>query len=245
MKLLSNILARTIILLRLATAWPGPDRLADDACQKLMEAGDCSKEGRKVWMRTNCPASCRTYQAMGIAQIDFSKRQDTFFDLKANDSKGRSIDFERFAGYVTIIVDESSLCGFTKKEVKELERLQKAHEYVMQIVIFPTHQITGGSVSDDTTTETTSSSTKDDCPGLKDLKKSNGANFLFMEPVEVNGVNTHPVYQYLKGVQMFEDLGTDYVTYFVIQPEGHVQVHEDITPLALMESVIYAVRTEL
>lgn len=183
-------------------------------------AGDCEVKESKKFMKENCPASCRRPYAKGLAFLDPDK-DTSFFELEAKDAKGKLIDFERFAGYVTIVVDESSLCGFSTKDYTDLVRLHKAFPYLMEVIIFPTKQVKN----------------ENECSGIKEFKKHNGLDFLVMESVDINGPYTHPVYHYLKSSHYFDDLDPNYVTYFVIHPGGRIHVLEDVSPLFLIRSI--------
>lgn len=211
-------------------AWPGEDKLEGKECEKKQKMGDCEAKETRLFMRENCPASCRAPYAKGIAFVDPSKDETTFFDLEARDIMGRNIRFDRFDGMVTVVIAESSLCLFRAKEYNELRRLQKAYEYLIEIVFFPTQEGSGDAKS---------------CLASEEIKKTIGLSSLTMEAVHINGPNTHPVYKYLKEKHAFDDLASNYATYFVVTPRGHVQIHEDVTPLFLISAIQDAVERDL
>jgi len=211
-------------VLQISQAWPGDDKLSQKECKEKADQGDCEHISDKMYMKENCPATCREPYRKGIRFLD--AYDPSFFDLSAKTANGKNIDFDRFEGYVTVVADESSLCGFTKKDFDEMNRLHKAFPYTMEVVIFPTNKMTEFS--------------DDECPGKQKFRNSKGLEFLVMETIEINGPNTHPVYKYLKDRHYFDNLDRKYVTYFVVSPDGNVQVHEDVTPLVLLKSIQYA-----
>lgn len=210
----------------LCQAWPGEDKLSKKECKQKADQGDCEVVPQKLFMKENCPATCREPYRKGVRFLQDG--ETSFFDLSAKTAEGKLIDFDRFDGYVTLVADESSLCGFTNKDFGELNRMHRAYRYLMEIVIFPTNQL--------------EEHTGQDCPGVKEFKNYEGLDFMTMETVHVNGPNTHPVYKYLKERHHFDDLDPKYVTYFIVSPNGNVQVVEDLSPLKLFTQIDYALK---
>lgn len=215
----------------MVVAWPGADQRAD--CPEKQANGDC--HAAREFMREHCPASCRSPFAKGIAVLD-PKDDVSFFDLRARDREGRRVKFERFGGMVTVVMAGSTLCGFGPKELSGLKRLQKTYGHLTEFVVFPTKR--------DDEDEEKEGGAGACAMGTKELTAS-GLRYLEMEPVHVNGPETHPVYKYLKERHMFEDLSDDYATFYVVTPQGHVQVHEDVTPLFLLSAIRDAIDKDL
>lgn len=228
-------------------AWPGKNNPEIEDCDQKAMMGDCEAEVSKIFMRDNCPESCRSAFAKGKSfQSTYQNRQQamgkkggggvySFYDLSAKryGEDGKEIDFERFEGYVTIVVDELSLCleNDTKKVLEDLMKLRRTYKFLLDLVIFPL-----------TALRHPDGHVKCREKGiLEDLVQLNESmDFLLMEEIVIHGSLDHPVYAHLKDRFMFKDLALDYPTYFVISPDGDVTVHEDLSPLDLIGAVQYA-----
>lgn len=209
--------------------------------------GDC--ESSRLFMRDNCPESCRLAFVKGMSfesvyersKKDMGKKGGggvySFYDLSAKryGVDGKEIDFERFDGYVTIVVDELSLCleNDTKKVLEDLMKLRRTYKFLLDLVIFPL-----------TALRHPDGHVKCGEKGiLEDLVKLNKSmDFLLMEEIVIHGSLDHPVYAHLKDRFMFEDLALDYPTYFVISPDGAVSVHEDLSTSDLKNAVHYSMQ---
>ncbi|MGL5822334.1 MAG: glutathione peroxidase [Sarcina sp.] len=109
----------------------------------------------------------------------------SFYDLKAKDINGKDVDMKDYEGKVVLIVNTASKCGFTP-QFEELETLYKEfNNKGFEILGFPCNQF----MSQD--------------PGTGDeiqsfCKLNYGVTFKMFEKVEVNGSNTHPIFEFLK-----------------------------------------------
>ena len=160
-----------ISIASLSKAWPGDDKLTKKECKEKADKGDCEMMPDRIFMRENCPATCREPYRKGIRF--YESGHQSFFDLSAKSADGAFIDFDRFEGSVTLVTDEFSLCGFTKEHFQELHRIHKAFRYYMEVILFPTNQ----------------NPYKDDlqkCPGINILKESKNSEFLTMETIDVS-----------------------------------------------------------
>ena len=107
------------------------------------------------------------------------------YDFKALGNKGTEVDFAQYEGKVLMIVNTASKCGFTP-QYDGLEALyQKYKDQGLVIVGFPcdqfAHQEPG---SDEEIAEF--------------CRLNHGVTFPLMKKIDVNGAETHPVYEYLK-----------------------------------------------
>lgn len=107
------------------------------------------------------------------------------YQFSANDLTGKVVDFQAFAGKVLLIVNTASECGFTP-QFEGLQALhEKYHKEGLVVIGFPCNQFGKQEPND----------------GVKIgefCQKNYGVEFLMMEKIEVNGDNTHPIYQWLK-----------------------------------------------
>ena len=117
----------------------------------------------------------------------------TFYDLSAKTLKGEVFNFgEKLRGKPVLIVNVASKCGLTP-QYKGLEELYKKYKDQGFVILgFPCNQFMGQE------------------PGGADqiesfCTKNYGVSFQMMEKIDVNGKNTHEVYQYLKEVKKPEN----------------------------------------
>ncbi|KAI9142964.1 thioredoxin-like protein [Paraphysoderma sedebokerense] len=108
-----------------------------------------------------------------------------FYNLKANLANKKPFDFSSLKGKVVVVVNVASKCGYTP-QYAGLENLYKKYKDQGLVILgFPCNQF--GSQE----------------PGQEEeivsfCSLNYGVSFPIMEKVEVNGDDTHPVYQYLK-----------------------------------------------
>ncbi|EDO17545.1 hypothetical protein Kpol_534p24 [Vanderwaltozyma polyspora DSM 70294] len=109
-----------------------------------------------------------------------------FYDHKPLDSDGNVYSFEEhLKGKVVLIVNVASKCGFTP-QYKDLENLYREyHEKGFVILAFPCNQF--GHQEPGTDEEIG-----------RFCALNFGVSFPIMKKIDVNGVNTDPVYEYLK-----------------------------------------------
>ena len=57
-------------------------------------------------------------------------------------------------------------------------------------------------------------------------EKEKGHKILIMEAIDINGPNTHPIYQYMKNLFDIEEMDPNFAHYFFINPDGnYVELH--------------------
>lgn len=108
-----------------------------------------------------------------------------FYDFKAKKINGQEVQMDTYKGKVVLIVNTASKCGFTP-QFKELEEMyEKYKEQGFEILGFPCNQFAAQD------------------PGSgKEIQEfcslNYGVSFTMFDKIEVNGANTHPLYNYLK-----------------------------------------------
>lgn len=140
------------------------------------------------------------------------------YDFQVTNIKGESVDLNDFAGKVLLIVNTASKCGFTP-QFKGLESLYEQYrERDFEILGFPCNQF----LSQD--------------PGSNEeiaefCSLNYGVSFPMFSKIEVNGPNTHPLYDYLKkeakGLLGSEKIKWNF-TKFLVDAEG--KVHKRYAP---------------
>lgn len=108
-----------------------------------------------------------------------------FYDLSATSLQGKPINFEDFKDKVVLIVNTASKCGFTY-QYEDLQHLHNEFADKGLIIIgFPCNQFGQQEPGD-------AEQIQQGC------LINYGVDFLMSEKIDVNGDNTHPVYQFLK-----------------------------------------------
>ncbi|HKJ43045.1 MAG TPA: glutathione peroxidase [Sunxiuqinia sp.] len=108
-----------------------------------------------------------------------------FYELSANSLQGKPVDMKQYEGKVVLVVNTASKCGFTP-QYDGLEKLYETYKDRGLVILgFPCNQF--GNQEPGTPEEI-----QNGC------LVNYGVNFPMFEKIEVNGDNTHPIFQYLK-----------------------------------------------
>jgi glutathione peroxidase len=109
----------------------------------------------------------------------------SIYDFKVKTIEGRIISLEDFRGKVLLIVNTASKCGFTP-QYEELESIYKKYNAMgFEILGFPCNQF----ASQEQGTEEEI---------LQFCQLNYSVTFPMFSKIEVNGNNSHPLYQFLK-----------------------------------------------
>ena len=114
----------------------------------------------------------------------------SIYDFKVKDDVGQDVSLSDYKGKVLLIVNTATRCGFTP-QYKELEALyEKYRSEGLEILDFPCNQF------------------GQQAPGtIQEIHQFCSANFDIQFPqfdkIEVNGVNEHPLYTWLKAQRGF------------------------------------------
>lgn len=156
---------------------------------------------------------------------------DKFYELKASTLQGREISFEIFRDKVVLIVNTASKCGLTP-QFEGLEKLYKKYKDQGLVILgFPCNQFANqepGNASDI----------------AEGCVLNYGVTFQMFDKIEVNGKNTHPVFQFLKSRTkgLFGSKIKWNFTKFLIDKEGNVikRYAPAVEPLKLEADIIKA-----
>lgn len=133
----------------------------------------------------------------------------SFYKLEAEDIKGQKVSMSDYQGKTVMVVNTASKCGFTP-QYEGLEKLYQEYKNEGLVILgFPCNQF--GSQE----------------PGSEDdiqefCQVNYGVSFPMFSKVDVNGANTHEVFQFLKS-RLGGLLGSKIkwnFTKFVIDKEG-------------------------
>ncbi|MEZ4334369.1 MAG: glutathione peroxidase [Myxococcota bacterium] len=134
------------------------------------------------------------------------------FDFEARAIDGSERSLEAYRGKALLIVNVASKCGFTP-QYEGLEAMyRKLHDRGFEILGFPCDQFGHQEPGDESAIRQFCSTTYD-------------VTFPMFAKIEVNGPNTHPLYQHLKRASK-GILGTEAIkwnfTKFLVDREGRV-----------------------
>lgn len=109
----------------------------------------------------------------------------SIYDYKFENAKNQEVSMDQYKDKVLLIVNTASECGFTK-QYEGLEKLYEKYQgQGLEVLGFPCNQF-GGQESG------TDEQIQEFCQMKFRIK------FPVFKKIEVNGENTHPLYQYLK-----------------------------------------------
>ncbi|MDY7538874.1 glutathione peroxidase [Undibacterium sp. 5I1] len=133
-------------------------------------------------------------------------------DFNADNLQGQPVDLKQYAGKVLLIVNTASNCGFTP-QYKGLEAVyQQFRDKGVEVLGFPCNQF--GHQEPGTADEIGSF-----------CEKNYGVTFPLFAKIDVNGKDTHPLYQFLKskapGLLGSEAIKWNF-TKFLIKKDGTV-----------------------
>ena len=114
--------------------------------------------------------------------------QDSFYALSAETLQGQPFSFDQLRGKVVLVVNTASKCGLTP-QYEGLEALYRTYKDRGLVILgFPCNQFAQQEPGN-------AQAISEGC------LINYGVTFPMMAKIDVNGANTHPVYQHLKARQ--------------------------------------------
>lgn len=145
----------------------------------------------------------------------------SFYDLSALSLQGKNVDLSEFKGKTVLIVNTASKCGFTP----QFEGLEKMYEDYkdrgLVILGFPSNQFANQEPGDE-------KSISEGCV------LNYGVSFPMFSKVDVNGPNTHPLYQFLKA-ELKGDIKWNFTKFLVDHKGNAVKRFSPMTKPAKIE----------
>ncbi|MBT24648.1 MAG: glutathione peroxidase [Gammaproteobacteria bacterium] len=132
------------------------------------------------------------------------------YSINFQDSKEAEKNLEEYKGKYILIVNVASKCGLTP-QYEGLKQIQDSYEKDLQVIGFPCNQFMGQEPGTDEEIQTF-------------CKTKYDVNFPVMKKIEVNGSNTHPLYEYLKSEKtgiLTEAIKWNF-TKFLVDRDGNV-----------------------
>lgn len=134
------------------------------------------------------------------------------YQFSANDTSGQSIDLGQFKNKVMLIVNTASDCGFTPQYEGLQDLYQKYQPEGFEVLAFPCNQFKQQEKGND-------AEIKQFCDLRFNIK------FPLFSKIEVNGENTHPLFDFLKskapGILGSKRIKWNF-TKFLVNKEGEV-----------------------
>jgi glutathione peroxidase-family protein len=151
-------------------------------------------------MMQSCATSCEEAEKIALADAKELEGIESFFDLSAYDIHGDRVDFSKFKGQVTIVVNVASYCGYTDDHYKQLVQLWSQVKNIgnINIMAFPCNQF--GKQEPDSNED------------ILEFALGYGVGFQMMSKINVNGAKASPVYKYLKKVAGPTNIGWNFAT---------------------------------
>lgn len=224
---------KLLVLLTLSPGLVSSKKLVpdtNDKCELWASKGECDKN--PGYMLKNCATSCGLLAKQVLKEKADLQPIGSFFDLHAKDIHGNPIDFKKFEGQATIVVNVASECGYTHSHYVGLVQLWKqlAPTKRANILAFPCNQF--GHQEPGTPDE------------IFNFSAGYGVEFTMMEKVDVNGPNASLVYKYLKAQAGPEAIAWNFATYYLVSPDGKIEAHSGVEPLELAESILSLVQSD-
>jgi len=192
-------------------------------------------------MMKYCRKSCANYNR-SREKYDFftvSDDEESFFELSAKTVTGETLNFERFEGYVTMVINMAKLCKSVNPNAEiyfaHMEDLQKVWPYSFELIVFPFEHPKFDYANED-------------CADFEEAARRPGRSIHVMETanIHVPVEELHPVYKYMMGKAKFDKLDVDVATFFVVNPEGsRVEVHQGTSLTSLKRYLHRMFETEL
>jgi len=152
--------------------------------------------------------------------------------LEAHNIDKVPLKFDQLKGKVTVITNVASYCGYTESHYNGLIKLhdQFKASAAFNILAFPCNQFGGQE--------------PEACPTIKNFAIKKGVHFTMMDKIDVNGVDAHPVYHFLKKVAGPPKITWNFATYYIVSPSGSVQSLSGVEPLDLVPYISKAMSGE-
>lgn len=155
----------------------------------------------------------------------------SLYTLSAKTLDGSEQSFTAYQGKVLLVVNVASRCGFTPQYTGLEELWQKFKDRGLVVMGFPCNQFGSQEPGDENAIKTFCSSTYQ-------------VSFPMFAKIEVNGPNTHPVYQHLKqaapGILGSEGIKWNFTKFLIDKTGKVVKRYGSVDTPAKIESDIVA-----
>jgi len=138
----------------------------------------------------------------------WTPEKGSFYSLRAKNIDGVEESLEKYKGNVSLVINVACACGYTKPTYTFLTNLyNKYHDQGFEVLAFPCNQF--GNQESGTEEQ------------IKEYVKRFDVKFPIFAKIDVNGPNTHPVYQFLKSsFKGNDDITWNFASSFIINRDG-------------------------
>lgn len=157
----------------------GQEGLVDhhESCDFWASIGEC--DANPGYMLSNCAKSCDA-----IVLANNQPLPASFYEITEKDLEGRDISFEQFRGKVVYVVNVASYCGYTESNYELIRRLQRYKKDGLVILLAPCNGF--------------GAQEPGDAQEIRTFAAKKGYEGIILSKGEVNGVQTRPIFRYLK-----------------------------------------------
>ena len=159
----------------------------------------------------------------------------TLFDLTFTDNHGNEVPLSQYAGHPVLVVNTASKCGFTPQYDGLQELYERFRDEGLVVIGFPCDQFAHQEPGDDEQI-------------AEFCRVNHGVTFPLSTKVDVNGSDTHPVFEFLKG-RAGGMLGSRIkwnFTKFLVMPDGRTvkRYAPNVTPDKIEGDIAAAIAEE-
>ncbi|UYV68642.1 GPXH1 [Cordylochernes scorpioides] len=136
-------------------------------------------------------------------------KSDSLYNYTVTNIDGEKIDLKKYEGYVCLIVNVASQCGYTDSNYPALEELQQKYkDQKFAVLAFPCNQFGGQEPACER--------------DIKNFANKFSISFDMFSKVKVNGDDADPLYKYLKSEKggLFGSFIKWNFTKFLVNREG-------------------------
>ena len=149
-------------------------------CEERAEGGRCFQDATTFYQ---CPATCsKEIRDRGLVKKHGETEEpESFWELEVKVSDGKKMSFERYEGYVTLVVVLPLMPGMAQYYYDMLEHIHKVYPFTIEIIVIPVR--------------------REDHPDLQ-LTVPEKSKILVLPELTRDGdkIESSPVLEYLEGV---------------------------------------------
>ena len=159
----------------------------------------------------------------------------SLYDLSFIDNHGQPVDLKQYEGRPVLVVNTASKCGFTPQYDGLQELYTKFQDEGLVVIGFPCDQFAHQEPGDDADIE-------------EFCRLNHGVTFPLSTKVDVNGSDTHPVFEFLKsraGGMLGSRIKWNF-TKFLVSPDGRTvkRYAPNVTPDKLVDDIEQVIAEE-
>lgn len=197
-----------------------------DDCKEREAAGKCTADSTTFFQ---CPIACtENLKSAGMRTQGEAHEPDDFFQLEVPISSTQKLSFDRFEGYITLVVVLPLVPGMAQYYYEMMEHIHSVYPYTLEMVMFPVR--------------------RDDYPDLQ-IKIKPDTKLVWLPELAKNGdkIESNPVLEYLEHTIYpgSNAIFTDRVTTYIVSYNAGFVEKEASPTLKYLEGLIEHYRSEM